>query len=156
MALDCAGLVVAVAQAIGAEYVDRTGYSRSPSHGQLQCALDEQPCLSVLLRWTASRAYALLIRFAGDPRASGDPGGRDDHPQLCLGFQGPRAPAVIGMGRAHRLRVSIQGIGMSTGGQAIGGVLGAVGGFFVAGPKGALYGARIGIAIGTSIRPRGR
>ena len=42
---------------------------------------------------------------------------------------------------------------MSTGGQAIGGVLGAVGGFFVAGPKGALYGAQIGIAIGGYLDP---
>ena len=46
---------------------------------------------------------------------------------------------------------------MSTGGQAIGGVLGAVGGFLVAGPggglKGALYGAQIGIAIGGYLDP---
>lgn len=42
---------------------------------------------------------------------------------------------------------------MSTGGQAIGGVLGAVGGFFVGGPKGALYGAQIGIAIGGYLDP---
>jgi len=32
VALDCAGLVVAVAQAIGADYVDRTGYSLSLIH----------------------------------------------------------------------------------------------------------------------------
>lgn len=42
---------------------------------------------------------------------------------------------------------------MSTGGQALGGVVGAIGGFFLAGPKGALYGAQIGIAIGGYLDP---
>ena len=42
---------------------------------------------------------------------------------------------------------------MSTGGQALGGVVGAIGGFFIAGPKGALYGAQIGIAIGGYLDP---
>lgn len=42
---------------------------------------------------------------------------------------------------------------MSTGGQALGGVVGAIGGFFIGGPKGALYGAQIGIAIGGYLDP---
>ncbi|MBK7357517.1 hypothetical protein [Propionivibrio sp.] len=42
---------------------------------------------------------------------------------------------------------------MSTGGQALGGVVGAIGGFLIAGPKGALYGAQIGMAIGGYLDP---
>ena len=42
---------------------------------------------------------------------------------------------------------------MSSGGQAAGGVLGAVAGFFIGGPQGALYGAQIGIAIGGYLDP---
>ena len=68
VALDCAGLVVAVAQSLGAEYVDRTGYSRAPSHGQLQCALDEQPCLERVAAMDRQPGDVLLIRFAGDPQ----------------------------------------------------------------------------------------
>ena len=35
----------------------------------------------------------------------------------------------------------------------LGGVVGAIGGFFIAGPKGALYGAQIGMAIGGYLDP---
>jgi len=53
---------------------------------------------------------------------------------------------------------------MSSGGQVLGGVVGAVAGFFLGGgPTGAVYGAQIGMMAGgyldpvaTSIRPRGR
>ncbi len=68
VALDCAGLVIAVAQAIGAECVDQDGYSRSPSHGLLECALDEQPCLERVEAMDRRPGDVLLIRFAGDPQ----------------------------------------------------------------------------------------
>jgi hypothetical protein len=42
---------------------------------------------------------------------------------------------------------------MSSGGQAIGGVVGAVAGFFLGGPTGALYGAQIGMLAGGYLDP---
>jgi hypothetical protein len=42
---------------------------------------------------------------------------------------------------------------MSTGGQVVGGVVGAVAGFFIGGPTGALYGAQIGIMAGGYLDP---
>lgn len=68
-ALDCAGLVVQVAQAIGAEYLDQSGYSRSPQNGLLEDALDRQPCME-RIRQTGTRQPGdiLLMRFAGDPQ----------------------------------------------------------------------------------------
>ena len=66
VALDCAGLVIAVAQAVGADYCDVQGYSRTPSRQQLERALDDQPCL---MRVTDRQpGDVLLMRFAGDPQ----------------------------------------------------------------------------------------
>lgn len=42
---------------------------------------------------------------------------------------------------------------MSTIGQSVGGIVGAVGGFIIGGPTGALYGAQLGIGIGGYIDP---
>ena len=42
---------------------------------------------------------------------------------------------------------------MSTGGQALGGLVGGIAGFFLGGPTGALYGAQIGLGIGGYIDP---
>lgn len=67
-ALDCAGLVVAVAQAIGASYIDQQGYSRVPSRGQLERALDEQPCLERIAATDRQPGDVLLISFYGDPQ----------------------------------------------------------------------------------------
>ena len=67
-ALDCAGLVVAVAQAIGVEYVDQTGYSRSPSGGLLESALDDQPGITRIAPDIRAPGDILLMRFSGDPQ----------------------------------------------------------------------------------------
>lgn len=67
-ALDCAGLVVAVAQAIGAEYCDVPGYGRNPSHGLLEAALDAQPCLQAVPSAARQAGDILLLRFDGDPQ----------------------------------------------------------------------------------------
>jgi cell wall-associated NlpC family hydrolase len=66
VALDCAGLIVHVAQTIGADYQDQTGYGRSPSNGLLESALDDQPCLDRVS--TMQPADVLLMRFKGDPQ----------------------------------------------------------------------------------------
>lgn len=67
-ALDCAGLVVAVAQAIGADYRDVQGYGRTPSGRRLECVLDDQPCLERIAAMDRQPGDVLLIRFAGDPQ----------------------------------------------------------------------------------------
>ena len=67
-ALDCAGLVVAVAQAVGVEYIDQTGYSRSPSGGLLESALDGQPGIERVPTDTRAPGDVLLMRFSGDPQ----------------------------------------------------------------------------------------
>lgn len=68
VALDCAGLVVAVAQELGVAYTDQQGYSRTPSGGRLECALDEQPCLVRVPASERQPGDVLLIRFASDPQ----------------------------------------------------------------------------------------
>ena len=67
-ALDCAGLVVAVAQAVGVEYIDQTGYSRSPSGGLLEAALDDQPGITRIAPADRAAGDILLMRFSGDPQ----------------------------------------------------------------------------------------
>jgi len=42
---------------------------------------------------------------------------------------------------------------MSSGGQALGGIVGAVAGFFIGGPSGALYGAQVGMMVGGYLDP---
>ena len=68
IALDCAGLVVAVARAVGADYVDQTGYSRSPSGGLLESALDGQPGIARIAIGERAPGDVLLMRFSGDPQ----------------------------------------------------------------------------------------
>lgn len=65
MALDCAGLVVAVARSLGIDPVDVSGYARVPS-GILQSILDQQPCLVRVV--TMQPGDILLMRFRGDPQ----------------------------------------------------------------------------------------
>ena len=67
-ALDCAGLIVAVAQAIGADYRDVAGYGRSPAGNLLQSKLDEQPCLHGVPVLERQPGDVLLMRFTGDPQ----------------------------------------------------------------------------------------
>ena len=67
-ALDCAGLVVAVADAIGADYLDQQGYSPHPSNGLLESALDAQPCLVRVKLSEMQPGDVLLMKFASDPQ----------------------------------------------------------------------------------------
>lgn len=67
-ALDCAGLVVAVAQSLGVQYIDQTGYSRNPSGGLLETALDDQPGIERVPTSERAPGDILLMRFSGDPQ----------------------------------------------------------------------------------------
>lgn len=66
--LDCAGLVLMVADAIGANYIDQQGYSRHPSDGLLESALDSQPCLVRVPLSDMQAGDVLLMKFSGDPQ----------------------------------------------------------------------------------------
>ena len=66
--LDCAGLVVHVANEIGADYLDVDGYSNHPSQGMLEAALERQPCLRRVAINDRQPGDVLLMRFAGDPQ----------------------------------------------------------------------------------------
>ena len=66
IALDCAGVIVAVANEIGADNVDQQGYGRNPSGGLLESALDIQPCLERV--YEKQPGDVLLMRFEGDPQ----------------------------------------------------------------------------------------
>lgn len=65
-ALDCAGLVVAVAEAIGADYIDQVGYGRVPSENRLALALEGQPCLARVA--SCLPGDVLLLSFGGEPQ----------------------------------------------------------------------------------------
>lgn len=79
--LDCAGLLVYVAGLVGAACIDRAGYARMPTGGQLEAALQENvdagllrrvslinlaPADMVLMRFESERASRHLGIVAGD------------------------------------------------------------------------------------------
>lgn len=68
--LDCAGLIVCTAQALGIEHFDVEVYGRIPLDGLLEQALLDQPSLEVVADPAqAQPGDVLLMRFgAGSPR----------------------------------------------------------------------------------------
>ncbi|HPR06075.1 MAG TPA: NlpC/P60 family protein [Denitromonas sp.] len=66
--IDCVGLAVHVARSLGLEYIDRTGYSRSPNGTDLQDTLDAQPCLLPIKRSDVQPGDLLLMRFKAAPQ----------------------------------------------------------------------------------------
>jgi cell wall-associated NlpC family hydrolase len=67
-ALDCAGLVVHVASVFELDYFDQAGYSRHPSDGLLEAALDGQPCLARVALDAIKPGDVLLMKFDSDPQ----------------------------------------------------------------------------------------
>jgi len=65
-ALDCAGLAIHVAAAVGADYQDSLGYAARPSGGLLEAALDAQAGLVRVFE--VQPGDLLLMRFSGDPQ----------------------------------------------------------------------------------------
>ena len=66
-ALDCAGLLVTVAAAVGAEYVDVAGYSRIPT-GVLASVMESQPGLVRIKPIAATAGDVLVMRFSREPQ----------------------------------------------------------------------------------------
>ncbi len=67
--LDCAGVVIRVAAAVGVEVLDVDGYGPTPNDGQLERTLDAQPCLEQVAS-PADRqpGDVLLMRFTAEPQ----------------------------------------------------------------------------------------
>lgn len=68
VALDCAGLVLAVANTVGVPALDFQGYGRQPFAGQLEAALAAQPCLEPVALADRQPGDILLLRIAHDPQ----------------------------------------------------------------------------------------
>ena len=67
--LDCAGVAIHVARQCGLGVIDVEGYSRTPSGGQLEAALDAQPGLQrVAALADRQPGDLLLMRFDSDPQ----------------------------------------------------------------------------------------
>lgn len=68
LGLDCAGLVVVVAQEFGLNPADPMGYGRTPFRGLLQQALENEPCIHRVPIAERQPGDVLLMRFMGDPQ----------------------------------------------------------------------------------------
>jgi len=68
IALDCAGLVIAVARCFGLDPIDVPGYGRSPHRGLLEATVAGQDCLSEIRLDQATAGDILVMRFAREPQ----------------------------------------------------------------------------------------
>jgi NlpC/P60 family putative phage cell wall peptidase len=69
--LDCAGLVMECANALGAHYIDYPGYPRQPFDGMLEKMLADQPCLKKISRTEMQPGDVLLMRIKTAPQHLG-------------------------------------------------------------------------------------
>ena len=90
-ALDCAGLAVSVALALGLEVDDREAYGKTPANGLLEAMLDVQPGLRRVFR-APQAGDLLLMRFNGDPQ----------HLAICAGETIIHAWQTVGKVVEHR------------------------------------------------------
>lgn len=91
IALDCAGTIVAVCKEFGYDYVDRTGYGRNPSNGQLEETMEQQPCLKRVYG-DMQAGDVLIMHFGGEPR----------HLALCAGDTVIHGYETVGIVCEHR------------------------------------------------------
>lgn len=68
LALDCAGLFVVVASALGLQVLDEQGYGRNPWHGLLEQCIARQPFLREVPKGEMRSGDVLLMRFTGEPQ----------------------------------------------------------------------------------------
>lgn len=70
--LDCAGLLVHVARTLGIEPIQRDGYARMPSNGQLEATLEENVAAGILLKVSPRDLLPgdmVLMKFEGEGAA---------------------------------------------------------------------------------------
>ena len=91
--IDCAGVAIHVAQSIGAECFDVDGYGTVPANGELERALDAQPCLQQVDLADRQAGDLLLMRFAAEPQ----------HLAICAGDTIVHAYEAVGKCCEHRL-----------------------------------------------------
>ena len=89
----CAGVAIHVAQSIGAECFDVDGYGTVPANGELERALDAQPCLQQVDLADRQAGDLLLMRFAAEPQ----------HLAICAGDTIVHAYEAVGKCCEHRL-----------------------------------------------------
>lgn len=66
--LDCAGVAVHVASAMGCAVIDQAGYGDQPTQGMLAAMLDAQDFLRRVTDDAARPGDVLLMRFKGEPQ----------------------------------------------------------------------------------------
>lgn len=91
--IDCAGVAIHVAKRIGADCFDVDGYGPVPVGGELEKALDAQPCLDPVELADRLPGDLLLMRFAAEPQ----------HLAICAGDTIVHAYEAVGKCCEHRL-----------------------------------------------------
>ena len=67
--LDCIGLIAHIARIFGLPHQDRLDYGRTPGNGELEAALDRQPCLERIS--SLEPACVVLFRISRSPQHVG-------------------------------------------------------------------------------------
>lgn len=91
IALDCAGTIAAICEKFGYEYVDRYGYGRNPSNGQLEETMEQQPSM-VRVYGEIEPCDVLIMHFGGEPR----------HLAFCTGENIVHGYEAVGIVCEHR------------------------------------------------------
>jgi cell wall-associated NlpC family hydrolase len=71
VALDCAGVIVHVANRLGFEVIETLGYTRRPGMGLLEAAADCQPFLVRVAKKDKQPGDILMMHFTNDPQHVG-------------------------------------------------------------------------------------
>lgn len=69
--MDCVGLLLYVADRIGVEYTDVSGYPRRPSGGLLEATFDDHVKRGIIEQVDIEQMWSgdfLMMRFTGDPQ----------------------------------------------------------------------------------------
>jgi len=93
IALDCAGVVCAVAVNLGIEHVDVQGYGRDPHANLLKLTLDDQTSVQEVNKNDMHSGDILLMRFGREPQ----------HLAICAGDTVIHSYEAVGKVCEHRL-----------------------------------------------------
>lgn len=99
--LDCAGLLVHVSREVGADPLDRSGYARMPTNGQLEETLQANVDAGILVRVPVQELQAgdfFLMRFRNEKASR--------HLGICAGDTMIHAWAVVRKVCEHRIDAS--------------------------------------------------
>lgn len=91
LALDCAGTIAAICEKFGYDYIDRHGYGRNPSNGQLEETMEQQPCMTRVYG-EPQAGDVLIMHFGGEPR----------HLAFCAGENIIHGYEAVGIVCEHR------------------------------------------------------